>query len=254
MWKWAIAGLSAMAALIAAISYWPAARRAATWQRLYSPGPLSSAHAFLRNDCAACHTAVSGVSRAKCVACHADDSAVLERQPSAFHATIGDCAPCHYEHISGVTRPIAMNHAALAGIGLAQLRRFGNETRETRARLVRWMRDARADVAPRLSPEERLLDCVSCHEVNDVHSGNFGRDCARCHDTGSWFIEAYVHPSAASTDCAQCHRASPCHYMEGCLSMMGHMAGGEGARLEQCYQCHKTTSWYDFKRPMSSHH
>jgi hypothetical protein len=42
--------------------------------------------------------------------------------------------------------------------------------------------------------------------------------------------------------------------MEGCLGMMGHMAGGEGAQLEQCYRCHKTTSWYDFRRSLGGHH
>jgi hypothetical protein len=34
--------------------------RAATWQRQASPGKLSSGHAFLEDNCAACHTRVLG--------------------------------------------------------------------------------------------------------------------------------------------------------------------------------------------------
>lgn len=29
-------------------------------------------------------------------------------------------------------------------------------------------------------------ECVDCHRVDDVHNGQFGRDCARCHDTTSF--------------------------------------------------------------------
>ncbi len=254
MWRWIIAG-GAVAIAVILGTQWPAPRRAGTWQRLNSPGPLSNAHAFIGDNCAACLEPVAGVTRAKCVACHADDADLLQRQPTAFHASISECAACHYEHQPGVQRPIVMDHAALARIGLAELGKSGTAQRQLKSRLMEWMRSPPTSAAsPRLSGEERVLNCVARHRVNDVHSGNFGDDCSRCHGTKNWFIAAYVHPSPSTRECAQCHRASPCHFMPGCLRMMGHMAGGEGARLEQCYRCHKTTSWYDFKNPMGGHH
>jgi hypothetical protein len=26
-------------------------------------------------------------------------------------------------------------------------------------------------------------DCVSCHQKDDIHAGQFGRQCQRCHTT-----------------------------------------------------------------------
>jgi hypothetical protein len=28
--------------------------------------------------------------------------------------------------------------------------------------------------------------CASCHDVDDVHDGSFGKQCARCHESSSW--------------------------------------------------------------------
>ena len=40
-------------------------------QRAVSPGRLSKAHAFLENNCAACHTPLKGVEAKNCIVCHA---------------------------------------------------------------------------------------------------------------------------------------------------------------------------------------
>src|SRR5215470_13530214 len=174
MWKWLIAGAGLVTVLAIYAPHWTALRRPATWQRFDSPGPLSKVHVFIGENCGACHTPVAGVTRAKCVACHANDTDLLDRQPTAFHAGINECAACHYEHVAGVERPIHMDHAALARIGLAELGKGGPDAQQTRARLIAWMRSGpMPEMRSNLSPEERLLDCVSCHRVKDVHSGNF---------------------------------------------------------------------------------
>jgi hypothetical protein len=256
MWKWMAFGVAAIVALILATELGFAVHRGKSkWLQLTSPGPLSHAHAFIGDNCATCHTPVAGVTREKCVVCHANDAELVDRQPTAFHATISQCAPCHYEHQAGVQRPIHMDHSALARIGLAQLGN-GNETeKKTRARLLNWVHSGPGIPSNQaIGGQEQLLNCVSCHQVQDVHKGNFGENCALCHATKTWFIADFVHPPPSTRQCVQCHTASPCHFMEGCLVMMGHMAGGEGARLGQCYLCHKTTSWYDFKRPAGGHH
>ncbi len=256
MWKWITIAIGVLAVLvIAGRKPELSVTRSSIWQQLASPGPLSKAHAFIGENCAACHTPVAGVMRAKCVICHANDTELVQRQPTAFHATISKCAPCHYEHVLGVQRPIHMDHAALARIGLAELGGSDQPWKRQRARLLNWVRSGFGVPSNSgLGSEEKLLNCASCHHVQDVHKGNFGDNCALCHATKAWFIGDYVHPSPSTRQCAQCHTPSPCHYMEGCLVMMWHMAGGEGARLNHCYLCHKTTSWYDFRSVAGGHH
>ncbi len=63
----------------------------AAWQRLASPGDLSSAHSHLEKDCGACHTAVMGASRTKCIACHATEERLLTWPELTFHASVRDC-------------------------------------------------------------------------------------------------------------------------------------------------------------------
>lgn len=81
--------------------------------RVYEAGPLSTAHAFIANDCRQCHTSwqplrrlatlgshatsvnTSSISNAACIKCHTAD----EHQPHQIpaHASLS-CAECHREH------------------------------------------------------------------------------------------------------------------------------------------------------------
>lgn len=42
-----------------------------------NPGALSKSHAFLKDDCAACHTPNKGVEAANCITCHANNKELL---------------------------------------------------------------------------------------------------------------------------------------------------------------------------------
>ena len=90
-------------------------------QRAVIPGALSQGHAFLENNCTACHTGVAGVEAKNCIVCHADNIAVLQRQPTVFHSDIATCGGCHVEHQGRVARTAKMDHVALARIGLRQI-------------------------------------------------------------------------------------------------------------------------------------
>src|SRR5712691_2713148 len=141
MWKWLAFGVVALVVLIVAAKVaFGVHQGESKWQQLTSPGPLSKAHAFIGNNCAACHSPVAGVTRAKCVTCHANDSDLLKRQPTAFHEGISECAACHYEHVAGIERPIHMDHAALARIGLAALGGGNEPEKQQRARMLNWLR------------------------------------------------------------------------------------------------------------------
>jgi hypothetical protein len=226
--------------------------RAATWQRLASPGPLSAGHSFLEGNCAACHTAGKGPEAGKCIACHANDQALLRRQPTAFHAGVGSCRECHPEHQGVTTRPTAMDHAALARIGLRQFRASGppgDEGGRLSEQLAAWVRQGGGlpPGHPRLGREEAALNCATCHATRDRHSGLFGRDCAACHGTVWWTIPEFRHPSPRSTDCAQCHQAPPSHYMGHFHMVSMRVAKKPHAKVNQCHLCHQTTSWNDIK-------
>jgi len=186
------------------------------------PGPLSPAHAFLQDRCEACHIPHRGPGPATCIACHSNNQALLARQPTAFHATIGDCRGCHLEHLGQDRRPTQMEHDALVIIA--------------------------AKMAGGTTPTAlEGLECTACHGTKDRHNGLFGSNCATCHGLTQWTIAEFKHPSPRSTDCAQCHQAPPSHYM-GHFHMISRTVSGQmHARVEQCHLCHQTTAWNDIK-------
>ena len=229
--------------------------RASSWQHLASPGHLSAPHAFLEDNCAACHTTVKGVDANKCITCHANNESLLQRQPTAFHADVGSCWGCHIEHQGINERPTKMNHALLAEIGLRQLGSSespDNEGKLVRDQLLTWISEQNASSGlppghPRITPQEAVLKCATCHANDDRHFAVFGLDCAQCHSTTKWTIPEFRHPSSHSMDCAQCHQAPPSHYMGHFHMVSAKVAGKLHARVDQCFICHQTTSWNDIK-------
>jgi len=226
-------------------------KQPATWQHLTEPGALSFAHAHLERDCAACHSPVKGVETAKCIACHANNESLLQRQPTAFHAGISSCTECHLEHQGLNHNPTHMDHRALVPIGLRQINaasitgdRTAGGGKVTQLNPSFWTNSTRSPHL-RISALEAALNCNTCHANDDRHFRLFGRDCAQCHATDRWSIPEFRHPSVVSTDCAQCHQAPPSHYMMHFSMISARVAGKPRARVDQCFQCHETTSWND---------
>jgi len=222
----------------------PGLRTMSRWERFAEPGPLSAAHSFLKDDCSSCHVPVRGVDVTRCISCHANETALLQRQPSAFHASIGDCVDCHREHDGDRGLRSGMDHQALARIGLRQL---AGAPEGSDAQLLYSHVIVHGPVAAGGPPGEQLLDCFGCHQSRDRHLGQFGRDCAACHGTQQWTIALYRHPPPSSTDCAQCHRPPPSHSMGHFEMVSKRVAGVEHADVEQCYLCHQSTSWNDIR-------
>ncbi|WP_339736355.1 hypothetical protein [uncultured Gimesia sp.] len=216
-----------------------ALKQPSTWQRLAEPGQLSAAHAHLENNCAACHTSVTGIQTSKCIVCHANNESLLQRQPTSFHASISSCKECHLEHQGRGKRATSMDHVMLAKIGLRQLK-----DDDINSELMTW---SKLWVPPHanITPDEVVLNCATCHSNDDQHFQLFGQDCAQCHATDKWTIAEFRHPSPNSMDCAQCHQAPPSHYMMHFKMISARVAGRPHARVDQCFQCHQTTSWND---------
>ena len=192
---------------------------------------------------------VQGVDEVKCIACHASNEALLQRQPTAFHANIGNCAACHVEHQGADANLRVMNHEAVARIGVKLISNEAGVANQTNNPLLPGNH-------PLVTPLEARLDCAGCHRTKDKHFGLFGQNCASCHATTEWTIPAFQHPSPRSTDCAQCHQAPPSHYMmhfemvDKKIVAQGNAQGSgccQDVQVNQCYVCHQTTSWNDIK-------
>ena len=204
------------------------------------PGKLSAAHAPFEAKCGTCHTAVQGADEAKCINCHTSEKALLERQPTAFHANIGNCTACHLEHQGQVANLRVMNHDALARIGKNLIAGGKNRSHQAATPLL-------PGEHPLVSPLVATLDCATCHSTKDRHAGLFGQNCASCHASTQWTIPAFQHPTMRSIDCAQCHQAPPSHFMEHFSMVSKKVARQEKTKVNQCYSCHQSTSWNDIK-------
>lgn len=221
------------------------------WQGLANPGELSTAHSALDRRCADCHARARGPVAERCLACHAGERPLLERQPTAFHVAITRCAECHPEHLGRGTRATAMSHEALVDLGRELLSGAKEPEAARRAaqidRFVRLDRGRLAPTYPRVTSREAVLDCASCHAVQDRHRGAFSADCALCHATASWSLPQFRHPSPASVQCSQCHLPPKSHLMEHFALVSQAAARQPMARVEQCHVCHQTTAWLDIR-------
>ena len=233
-----------VAASLAVMHFEPAS---SALQQFVSPGPLSPRHAYLADRCTACHQPSIGVTVTNCTACHANAERLLGRQPSAFHASIQECAACHVEHQPTNIRPLVMDHVELARIGARTLAHASGSDADSQATLKSletWL-GIRSPGQLDVSTAREALNCAGCHDRRDPHLKRFGSDCAQCHALESWFVPGYQHPSAQSKECVQCHQPPPSHSM-GHFSMVSQkFAGKEHARVDQCFECHNTTSWND---------
>ena len=218
-------------------------RRVAEYLGMMSnPGYLSSGHQKLEGGCAACHSPFHGQDSTKCIACHANGRAVLERQPTAFHATIRRCNGCHVEHAGKTASITRMDHVALAVELAREANASGNgDGSPPSAQRRTQTRGASA------SELERGLDCNRCHANQDKHRGLFGGDCAECHGTSGWRVSGYRHPSQGSRECAQCHLAPPSHHMMHFHMVSEMVVGLEHVDVRRCFLCHQTTAWNDIR-------
>lgn len=242
---WTALVLAGLAGTVVAVQQMPLAQVAI--ERAIRPGDLSTAHSSLVDRCTACHQPGVGVTVSKCTACHASAERLLGRQPTAFHASIGECASCHAEHLDESIRPRTLDHRELARIGartLAIASASDADSDATLKALEIWFR-IHSPARPDGDAAHGALDCAGCHDRKDPHRALFGKDCAHCHALETWKVPGYQHPSPQSKDCVQCHRAPPSHFMEHFSMISRTVARKEHARVDQCFECHNTTSWND---------
>lgn len=228
-----------------------------TWQKMTLPGELSLAHVFLDEDCSGCHTPVHGVKDSTCISCHANAESLLQREPTAFHASIQNCVTCHREHQGRLASTTRMDHELLAQIGLSSLwedKGVDSENREEGEKLFEYIKsiskiglNVGSNSKEGLSTAESVLNCSVCHSNEDPHRTYFGDDCTECHSTKVWTIPSFEHPLPSSKECAQCHAPPPSHYMMHFKMISAKVAGKPHANVNECFECHQTTSWNDIR-------
>jgi hypothetical protein len=219
-------------------------RTRALWQQVVNPGKLSQSHAFLSNNCVACHAPVKGVEPALCISCHADNTALLQRQTTAFHANVQVCSGCHVEHQGSARMPTTMDHALLAKVGSRELNvsdlsannsntALSVQDVETAVKLMDQV-PAREKKAPMLQPDNPAIKAEEC----------IGAECAPNRVVTAQLSGARELPSnhplfktnESNLNCASCHATKDRH-----LGFFG----------TDCVQCHVTKQWTvpDFRHP-----
>ena len=147
------------------------------WSKMLSPGALSSAHAEqdLSEDCQACHTKGMQVDNEKCLECHGEIKDKMDLDSGLHGHAADECLDCHSEH-----------HGEEANIAYFDRENFDHTK-------TGWVLEGRHRLlkCEACHIEETFLldktDCSYCHQ--DFHDGEYGNDCAECHNQDTFRME-----------------------------------------------------------------
>lgn len=93
--------------------------------------------------------------------------------------------------------------------------------------------------------------CIACHQQNDIHAGNFGKQCHRCHTPNDWQLWFFNHSSQTnfvlhgaheSLRCMHCHRNSS-HPAASCGNCHSDDDPHDGQFSLRCDRCHNQSSF-----------
>lgn len=217
---------------------------------LVSPGPLSGVHSDLSGltNCVSCHSPGKGIEANRCLACHKD---LAERTAAGrgFHRDkVSDCIGCHAEHQGEGFQLVRWNSAefdhAESGYPLQGLHRDVSECQECHKA---------SNAPPRTKSQTYLLNdssCVACHA--DVHKGQLGEDCQRCHSVEVKFKQVgFQHERTAfplegahrKVRCQQCHPNQKWKGLRFSRCTDCHQDTHRPSLGSDCERCHNVSSW-----------
>ncbi|HWX39128.1 MAG TPA: hypothetical protein VNY09_07785 [Candidatus Sulfotelmatobacter sp.] len=253
--------------ILGGLALWPSGARAQI-----SPGPMAKAHQSLSGStqCNSCHQFGTAQPTFKCLECHKEIALRLS-QNKGFHAQIGmknpngrDCVRCHLEHngedfslVRWEPSVKQFDHKQTgytlvdkhAGVACEKCHTPAHMIPATRA-LIKYKDLTKSYIG--LSEE-----CVSCHE--DVHKGQLGPECTKCHNIVDWKqAKQFDHSKTRypltgahmQVACEKCHFPSgPEHTVQysnmkfdTCTAC--HTDPHKGEFKGTCESCHNTSSWH----------
>jgi hypothetical protein len=231
--------------------------------------PLDGGHAKL--ECVKCHTNASppllsvaaspltpriidfkGASR-ECVSCHGDSDphkGNFGRLCNACHRTATfDVKDFRHsrapEFFAGQHQPVRCEQCHIKGAALPALRGTPARAAVAAQPAARPASAVTVRIAQQVSPPAAMpsMACVSCH--SDVHLGQAGIECERCHtvEGAKFAVVGFSHDRSrfpltgkhADVMCAQCHRTETETFPAGRGTAMVLHPRGVG----ECQACHK---------------
>jgi hypothetical protein len=95
--------------------------------------------------------------------------------------------------------------------------------------------------------------CIACHKKDDHHTGQFGTDCAACHQTSAWDKVTFDHSKSnfpltgmhSLVACEKCHGSGQFKGLStACASCHADPAFHAGMFGTDCASCHTTLNWF----------
>lgn len=237
----------------------------------------------LPRDCSGCHAAIdahAGRMGTQCEACH---EATLWRNTHFVHERdtkfplqgAHSQLTCHSCHVASVAKQKPSQQCANCHRAVDVHAGALGTACENCHGVTSWKRDVRFDhdltrfallgqhVAVPCAgchKTQRFTDapqrCEGCHKQDDVHKGNLGADCARCHSPNAWSIWQFDHRKESNFElsgaharlqCNACHRrpAGEARLGRDCAACHANDDVHLGQFGRRCDSCHSTIS---FKR------
>lgn len=106
--------------------------------------------------------------------------------------------------------------------------------------------------------EDTPKDCFSCHQIKDVHRGEYGKKCDTCHNSKKWTEARFDHDKKTDfplygrhkkSKCSSCHIAGSGKTLSkkglptNCYSCHKNDDAHKGRNGNKCGDCHKSSSW-----------
>jgi hypothetical protein len=181
-----------------------------------------------------------------CVQCHID-----ARGLGDFGVTLQDCYSCHHDD-----EP----HDGRFGLDCSQCHTAdGWSPAKFDHNLVSFRLEGKhSDVACESCHINRQfegtpVDCYSCHQQDDEHAGQYGMDCAACHNPSDWKNADFDHNLSAfpltgrhvGLACQECHVSGQFVGLStACASCHGDPGYHAGLFGLDCAGCHTTDNWF----------
>jgi hypothetical protein len=233
-------------ALLGAVLLTNNANAQSTWEKIISPGPLSSAHAKLEKKCDSCHkTFKKEAMNGMCLSCHKGIAGDIN-QSAGFHgkstARSQQCKTCHSEH-HGRGYQIVSFKASSFNHNLTDYPLVGGHTKATCAGCH----------SSGASYRTTSTACASCHSKKDPHLGRLGRNCQGCHTVTGWKNTLpYNHAKTGfpltgehrGVRCMGCHAGQRWQGLpQQCIGCHAKNDVHRGSRGINCASCHSPASW-----------